>query len=266
MKSIATYLVLFFALWLTACKEKPASPDTITCEEAALDLYYQYADKENLTVAYLADLDINGRCINALLLQANNETDWATLKQEFGIMAFDSTVFGCPAGEDPVMVGVGIEADFLDDAILDTLSDISQIPEEEIERLTLVFADKIREIMYSFQSPDSLLPNTAIVVGQGEVKPEASDVTYDDYLLTVSRAIVVGMINERIHAPQSNKSKVSEMIGRNDRIMDNAHDHGHIGYVTAADNKNHALWLFFYDDQEECNNIIAHISEDIIIK
>jgi hypothetical protein len=26
------------------------------------------------------------------------------------------------------------------------------------------------------------------------------------------------------------------------------------------------LWLFFYDDQEECNSIINHISEDMIIK
>ena len=47
--------------------------------------------------------------------------------------------------------------------------------------------------------------------------------------------------------------------------MDDAQSHGHIGYITAADYDNHTLWLFFYDDQEECNTIITHISEDMII-
>ena len=46
--------------------------------------------------------------------------------------------------------------------------------------------------------------------------------------------------------------------------MDDAQSHGHMGYVTAADNDEHALWLFFYDDQEERNTIITHISEDMI--
>ena len=52
---------------------------------------------------------------------------------------------------------------------------------------------------------------------------------------------------------------------RNDRIMNDAQTYGHIGYITAADNEERSLWLFFYDDQEECNTIITHISEDMII-
>ena len=272
MKKLLTYLVLLLAIGLSACKEKTDAPETKACEKAALELYCKYADNEELTVAYLGDLSINGKCIDALMLQANDEADWETLKQDFGMMPSGTVAMNCPNDDNPVMVGVGIETDFMDDAIFDTLTDISQIPEEDIERFTFVVADKIREIMKSFQAPDSLLPNTAIIIGQGEVEHEATDNTYDDYILTVSRAIVIGMISEKIEANALDtstgsvtQSGLQQQKEFSDRIMDDAQSHGHIGYITAADYDNRTLWLFFYDDQEECNTIITHIREDIII-
>ena len=281
MKNLFTYLILFLAIGLSACKEKTEVPETKACEKAALELYCKYADNEDLTVAYLGDLSIHGKCIDALMLQANNETDWETLKQDFGMMPFDTTnMISCPSDDNPVMVGVGFETDFLDEAILDTLTDISQIPEEDIEKYTLIVAEKISEVMNSFQAPDSLLPNTAIIIGQGEIEYEAADNTYNDYILTVSRAIVVGLINEKIEANamgastiqsasgttgSATRSSLQQQTDQNDRIMNDAQSHGHMGYITATDYDNRTLWLFFYDDQEECNTIITHISEDIII-
>ena len=272
MKNIIPYLAVFLTLGLSACKGKTETPDMKVCEKAALELYCKYADNTNLTVAYLGDLSVNGKCIDALMLQANDESDWETLKQDFGMMPSGTAALNCPNDDNPVMVGVGIETDFLDEAVLDTLTDISQIPEEDIERFTFIVADKIREIMKSFQAPDSLLPNTAIIVGQGEVEHEATDNTYDDYILTVSRAIVVGMISEKIEANamdtstgSATQSNLQQQKDFGDRIMDDAQSHGHMGYITAADYDNRTLWLFFYDDQEECNTIITHISEDIII-
>lgn len=281
MKNLFTYLILLLAIGLSACKERTEVPETKACEKAALELYCKYADNEDLTVAYLGDLSIHGKCIDALMLQANNETDWETLKQDFGMMPFDTTnMISCPSDDNPVMVGVGFETDFLDEAILDTLTDISQIPEEDIEKYTLIVAEKISEVMNSFQAPDSLLPNTAIIVGQGEIEYEAADNTYNDYILTVSRAIVVGLINEKIEANamgastlqsasgttgSATRSSLQQQKDQNDRIMNDAQSHGHMGYITAADYDNRTLWLFFYDDQEECNTIITHISEDIII-
>ena len=283
MKRLFPYLAMLFAI-VSACKERTEIPETKACEKAALELYCKYADNEDLTVAYLGDLSINGKCIDALMLQANEEADWETLKQDFGMMPCDSAALNCPNDDKFVSVGVGIETDFLDDAILDTLTDISQIPSEDIEEYTLIVAGKIREIMNSFQAPDSLLPNTAIIIGQGEVEHEAIDNTYDDYIMTVSRAIVVGLIEEKIQAnatakngnasipPTSSIAEGSATYGflqqqkeQGDRIMDDAQSHGHIGYITAADYDNLTLWLFFYDDQEECNTIITHIREDIII-
>lgn len=284
MKNFFIYLAVLFAIGLSACKERTEAPETKACEKAALELYCKYADNEDLTVAYLGDLTINGKCIDALMLQASEEADWEALKQDFGMMPYDTAELNCPSDDKFVSVGVGIETDFLDDAILDTLTDISQIPKEDIEKYTLIVADKIREIMNSFQAPDSLLPNTAIIIGQGEVELEATDNTYDDYILTVSRAIVVGMIEEKIQtntiaenggtpiSMTSSETEGSATYGflrqqkeQGDRIMNDAQSHGHIGYITAADYDNRTLWLFFYDDQEECNTIITHIREDIII-
>ena len=264
-KSLIPYLAILLALGLSACKEKIATPETTPCQKAAMELYCKYADNANLTVAYLGDLSVNGKCIDALMLQADNETDWEALKWDFGFMSYDSTAFHCPDDDNPVMIGVGIETDFLDDAIFDTVTDISQIPDEDIERFTYIVADKMREVMNSFQSPDSLLPNTAIIIGQGEIEQEGAGDSYDDYIMTIARSLVIGMIEERLHPNTIPDPDLQQQKDWNHSIMDDAQSHGHMGYITAADNEERALWLFFYDDQEECNTIIAHISEDMII-
>ena len=264
MKSLVPYLVLLLAIVLSACKEKTEISGK-TCEKAALEIYCKYADNANLTVAYLGDLTVNGKCIDALMLQASNEADWKTLKQDFGFMPYGTSDLICQNEENPFMVGVGIETDFLDGDVLDTLTDISQIPDADIERFTVIVADKIREIMNSFQAPDSLLPKTAVVVGQGEIEHESNDNTYDDYIMTVARTVVVGLISEKIQENMTPNPNLQQQKDRNELIMDDAKNQGHIGYITAADNDEHTLWLFFYDDQEECNTIITHISEDIII-
>ena len=281
MKILVPYLAMVLTLWLSACKGKNATPETTPCKKAAMELYCKYADNANLTVAYLGDLSVKGKCIDALMLQADNETEWETLKRDFGFMSYDTTVFKCPSDENPFMVGVGIETDFLDDSIFATVTDISQIPDEEIERFTHIVADKMREVMNSFQAPDSLLPNTAIIVGQGPIEQAAANIAYDDYITEVARTIVVGMINEKIESDQVDASTLrrapgttgsapqgylQQQKGLNHSIMDDVQNLGHIGYITAADDEERALWLFFYDDQEECNTIINHISEDMIFK
>lgn len=285
MKNLCKYLSMLLLLSLLACNPNDGKVGDKSLDNAALELYSKYADNTNLTVAYLGDLNINEKSIDALMLQANNEADWETLKQDLGLVVCDTANVGNGQNDDKVVsVGIGIETAFLDESVFDTLTDISQIPEADLERFTLIVAEKILEIMNGFQAPDSLLSNTAIIVGQGEVEHEAIENTYDDYIMTVSRAVVVGLINENIEAnallknggtalpsassgaenpiAQENLQKLKE---QGDQIMDDAQSHGHIGYITAADHNNRTLWLFFYDNQEECNTIITHIREDIII-
>ena len=135
MNRLVPYLAVLLTLWLSACKERTAPSEATTCKKAAMELYCKYADNANLTVAYLGDLSVNGKCIDALMLQADNETDWDMLKQDFGFMPYDTVDFNCPNDENPVMVGVGIETDFLDETILDTLTDISQMREPLVRTL-----------------------------------------------------------------------------------------------------------------------------------
>lgn len=276
---------MLLLLSLLACDPNNGKVGDKSIDNAALELYCKYADNASLTVAYLGDFSINEKSIDALMLQANNETDWETLKLDFGLVVCDTANVVNGQNDDKVVsVGVGIETAFLDDSVFDTLTNISQIPEEDIERFTLIVAGKIREIMNSFQAPDSLLSNTAVIVGQDEVEHEVTESTYDDYILTVSRAVVVELINERIKAntllengstnlPSTNpgtediaaQGDLQKLKQQGIQIMDDAQSHGHIGYITAADHDNRTLWLFFYDNQEECNTIITHIREDIII-
>lgn len=281
MKRFIPYLVMFLVLELSACTERTTFSETTTSKKAALELYCKYADNANLTVAYVGDLSVNGKSIDALMLQANNEADWETLKRDFGFITYNASFDDYLNTDNAVMVGVGIETDFLDEAIFDTLTDIRQIPDKDIDRFTLIVADKMRTIMNSFHAPDSLLRHTAIMAGQSELEYETAVESNDDYVMTVARALVVELINDRIESKNGNtptlqapsgvtnpaiRDDLQQQISLGDSIMDDAQSLGHIGYITAADNDERTLWLFFYDDQVECDTIINHINEDLIIK
>lgn len=281
MKRFIPYLVMFLVMGLSACTERTIFSETTTSKKAALELYCKYADNANLTVAYVGDLSVNGKSIDALMLQANNEADWETLKRDFGFNTYNASFDDFLNTDNAVMVGVVIETDFLDEAIFDTLTDIRQIPDKDIDRFTLIVADKMRTIMNSFHTPDSLLRHTAIMAGQSELEYETAVESDDDYVMAVARALVVELINNRIEAKNGNTSTfqapsgvtnpairddLQQQISLGDSIMDDAQSLGHIGYITAADNDERTLWLFFYDDQVECDTIINHINEDLIIK
>ena len=281
MKRFIPYLVMFLVMGLSACTERTTFSETTTSKKTALELYCKYADNANLTVAYVGDLSVNGKSIDALMLQANNEADWETLKRDFGFNTYNASFDDFLNTDNAVMVGVGIETDFLDEAIFDTLTDIRQIPDKDIDRFTLIVADKMRTIMNSFHAPDSLLRHTAIMAGQSELEYETAVESDDDYVMAIARTLVVELINNRIEAKNGNtptlqapsgitnpaiRDDLQQQISLGDSIMDDAQSLGHIGYITAADNDERTLWLFFYDDQVECDTIINHINEDLIIK
>ena len=266
MKNLIKYLIIIATLGLFACNDKTDQPTTEENADAALELYCKYADNADLTVAYLGDFDICGKSTDAVMIQANNEEDWAMIQLDFGMM---------PVVEEDtsiVSVSIGIDADFIDEAMFDTLTDISQISEEDLNRYVTIVADKIRNIMDSFQTSDSMRLDDAVVIGQGKVAYD--DDSYDEYIMNISRAIVTGLINEQISLNDEETSDVSagyqeediqQQISQNERIMTNAMNQGHNGYITAANHDNRTIWLFFYDNQEECNNILTHIREDIIV-
>lgn len=47
--------------------------------------------------------------------------------------------------------------------------------------------------------------------------------------------------------------------------MPDAQRLGEEGYLAAVDHINQTLWIFFYDNAEECANIMKHVRKDILV-
>ena len=238
MKNLFTFLTILTMMALASCSSQTESSSE--SGNAALDLYYQYAGRENLTVAYLGDFPLEGCKIDALMIQANDEEDWEQLKNEFG-MHSEADSLGNSAdleGEKNVSVGLEIDANFVSELGLDTITDLGQVDEERFNRMTQIIADKMREVV------NATAGDSPVITGDNSMG-------LDEYLNTLAVTVANDLLNEVVE-----KYKAA-------RQDDNSI---HRGYVSAADNNNRTIWLFFYNSQEECNNILTHIKEDIILK
>ena len=74
MKQIIFPLILIL---LVACQRDEALPEATS---AAKEVYLQYADRKDLTVALIGDY----QGYNAVMLQAQTTEDWLRLCEEFG--------------------------------------------------------------------------------------------------------------------------------------------------------------------------------------
>ena len=154
MKNLFAFLTVLTMMALASCSSQ--TENSSESGNAALDLYYQYADRENLTVAYLGDFSLEGCKINALMIQANDEEDWERLKNEFGMQSeVDSLRDSVDLeGEKKVSVGLEIDADFVSELGLDTITDLGQVDERRFNRLTQIIADKMREVVNATVADD----------------------------------------------------------------------------------------------------------------
>ena len=278
MKNLIAFLGLTTLMALAACKDKVNDPEVVapSPDNAALRLYYKYAEDPNLTVAFMGDFCLNGNKIDALMIQANEEEDWDQLKLEFGmapkldsIIQEDCDLDVQPEDQKVISIGVGIETDFLQELGLDTITDLSQVNDERFAKMTEAIAGKVRAIVSNFPMPDSTLPTDAVIAGDGPVEGlNDTGLTLDEYLNTLAQAIGSAMLNEVIAkntgAENEENDRADDYLRVDSTIMD-ARNYGHNGYVSAADVANRTIWLFFYDDQEECNNILTHIKDDILV-
>ena len=250
MKNLFTFLTILTMMALASCSSQTESSSE--SGNAALDLYYQYAGRENLTVAYLGDFSLEGCKIDALMIQANDEEDWERLKNEFGMQSDADSLWdssASPEGEKKVSVGLEIDADFVSELGLDTITDLGQVDERRFNRLTQIIADKMREVVDATVADDS-----PVIIGD-------KSMSLDEYLNTLAVAVANDLLNEVVE-----KNKAARQNDTLDASNTEAGDSNRRGYVSAADNNNRTIWLFFYNSQEECNNILTHIKEDIILK
>ena len=240
MKNLFTFLTILTMMFLASCSSHTESSSE--SGNAALDLYYQYANRENLTVAFLGDFPLEGCKIDALMIQANDEEDWEQLKDEFGMHSeADSLGDSSPnlEAEKNVSVGLEIDANFVSELGLDAITDLGQVDEERFNRLTQIIADKMREVVNATVADDS-----PVVFGD-------KSMSLDEYLNTLALTVANDLLNEVVE-----KNKAARQNDNSTRR----------GYVSAADNNNRTIWLFFYNSQEECNNILTHIKDDIVLK
>ena len=150
MKNISAFLVFFVVVSMSSCRDRSGASDAFVREhdDTALELYYKYAENKDLTVAYMGDFFLNGNKIDALMLRADLDEDWIRLKSEFGMM---------PENDNTKIISVGIEldTDFLVELGLDTITDISQVDEERLNKMNAIIADKLRDIVNKFPAPDA---------------------------------------------------------------------------------------------------------------
>ena len=249
MKNLIAFLTILTVMALASCSSHTESSSE--SGNAALDLYYQYADRENLTVAYLGDFPLEGCKIDALMIQANDEEDWEQLKDEFGMHSEADSLDDSAdlEGEKKVSVGLEIDANFVSELGLDTITDLGQVDEERFNRMTQIIADKMREVV------------NATVADDGPVIIGDKSMSLDEYLNTLAVAVANDLLNEVVE-----KNKAVRQNDTLDSSNMEASDSTRRGYVSAADNNNRTIWLFFYNSQEECNNILTHIKDDIVLK
>ena len=272
MKHLSTYLLILVMALLASCEREQKHPElTVEPDNAALELYYRYADNTNLTVAYLGDLTLGGNKIDALMIQTDSPSEWEQLKLDFAMTPYcDSTIGNlsvCPDDSANMAVGIGFDTDFLDALGLDTITNLDQVDEERFEAMTNIIADKIRDIVGSFEITDSVKANDAVIVGQTAIELDGESMSTDEYTHALAVAIGNSLLEEIVAFNDSTNDMPESLPYERviDSTMRSSRNYGHSGYISAADDHSNTLWLFFYDNQEECNNILTHIKEDLLI-
>ena len=168
--------MIIIATLFSSCQHKTADNQS----NAALKLYCQYADNDNLTVAYICDFMVEQHAINAVMIQAADDESWSLLQDEFDVSQHDNNY----------AIEMGME-------FRDTTA---------MRRILHAVANKLSK----------------------------GGLTYKDTIVEVDAS-----------------------------VTRNASKHGQDGYVTAVDDSNHTLWVFYYDNAEECSSIMTHIRKDI---
>ena len=218
MKQALFFLFPFsFFLFLVACQREELPEAT----SAAKEVYLQYADRKDLTVALIGDY-----CgYNAVMLQAQDKKGWLRLCKEFGIKQM-------------------VDAHALDTVKVSNLTKSSM----HLDNFDGTPGEAITHLL------DSLLQVQGI--GSGRLMTTRIDTIRIDTLPTVTHreSYAQGVLID------SSTSVGEAMPLDSDRLLQSAHSHGHIGYLMHGDSESLALWLFFYSNMDEFSQIINNIT------
>lgn len=193
---------------------------------AAKEVYQQYADRKDLTVALIGDY----QGYNAVMLQAQDAEGWLRLCEEFG-------------------VSKSVYASMLDSTTLSSLKTASFAVDTFHfcgNPDTMQFPNSYGEIFAELL--DSVLRNGAGLA----LRDTAYTITRHEkwvngQLVDAGRDTVTGDDARQQNLP-------------NDHLFRTATEHGHRGYLLHDDSQSLTLWLFFYSTKEELSQIINTIT------
>lgn len=202
------HLLPLFILLLVACQREAEMPEATS---AAKEVYQQYADRKDLTVAMIGDY----RGYNAVMLQAQDAEGWLRLCEEFG-------------------VGKSVDAAALDSTRVSSLT---------IGKVRSVDGDNL-------QTLNSLLGDDSVILGN-ILSNAPMNVLKDTSFSIIRRE----HWNQGILLDFSNTTDTGSPQKEVD-LMQRAIVHGHGGYIVRDDSDALTLWLFFYSNEEEMNQIL----------
>ena len=214
-------------LLLAACQRESDLPEATS---AAKEVYLQYADRKDLTVAMIGAY----QGYNAVMLQAQDAEGWLRLCEEFGVgkhvdaVALDTTRVSS-------LKSVSFNADtFRYCGNLDSI----QLPGSVGE----IFSDILDSLVRS--KTGGSIVDTAYSYVHNE--------HWDNGVLVDSSTTVSG--HPSLGAPSIQLSLPK------DHLLRTATKHGHRGYIVRDDSPSFTLWLFFYSTKEELSQIINTIT------
>jgi hypothetical protein len=224
MKRLIFFIVqLSIFNFLMGCQREADLPEATS---AAKEVYLQYADCKDLTVAMIGDY----QGYNAVMLQAQDAEGWLRLCGEFGVgKSVDATAL------DSVKVSSLNHASFSADTFrFSGNPDTFQFPSTIGE----FFTDLLDSVAVS--ETGRLLWDTAYTVTRHEHWENGQ-------LVDEGRDTVTG-------------DAARQMLRPNDRLFRTATEHGHRGYLIHDDSRSLTLWLFFYSTKAELSQIINTIT------
>ena len=217
-------ILLLSLLLLVACQRDETMPETTS---AAKEVYLQYADRKDLTVALIG----NYQGYNAVMIQAQTTEDWLRLCEDFEVRKH-------------------MDADALDTTKVSslTIASINTGDNNNIEEAMSHLSDScIREIVshiydslnglepIPYSQPYSIRIDTAYAI--------TKHIHYDHGVLVDSSGIPDAAIPHYL----------------NKRLMNTTIEKGHSGYIIHDDSDALTLWLFFYSNDSEKTQILNTI-------
>jgi hypothetical protein len=237
----------------------------------ALELYCKYADSTNLTVAYLSDFKIHGSKINTVMIQAEDENAWEWLLDEFTVpkqilMGITGNIVPDPSYS--VEVGMKWDTPLV---IGDDIFTKEHLSDEEIAVFAQAIVNEFSSTLNSFLESDNEVHNASIIINDDFDLMNGISFGMDFKDTTAVKRIlqtVADQLNNNGLSYNDTVLNTNSRFGQIDQpssIMPDAKQYAEDGYIAAVDHINNTLWVFFYDDKEECINILKHIRKDIMV-